>query len=236
MKNKRNSAPLVLIGIVFLATVLLRGLNIFHAVIVSDVAYPDALVKAVGIVHDACMLAVYGVSLSLIVYCGWNISFKSALKASGCFTAIVFADRLFCFCYDLVTSNIAWRDKNTVATALTWLGIDFAYFAVTYFAAAFISGRAKAKSLSGKKKKNFYSSLVASALVLTALRLVSQIAVCVRFVLEFGSPTATEYAQMAGDILLVIFKYGVLVFAFSFAGYLILDKKMRLDGKINENN
>lgn len=239
MKNRKKfgTAAAWVCGVLLL-TVLLRLLNIYYSYIYFNVAYSDMYVKAVDIVHGVLLLASWGFSLSLIVYAGRRQSTGESLRAAGAFSAVVFADRLFCIIYDLASSNIAIKDKSTLTTAAVWLSVDFLYFAVTYFASAFITRAAVKRYREKKRGVSFCGCLAASASVLTLLKLISQLAVCIGFIAEYDDLTATEYAQMAGDILLVVIKYGFGVFAFSLAGYLILNKIAREEknGVNNENN
>ncbi len=205
-KNASRNFSTAAILIFFTATLLLRTVNIAYTryAELNEVSYLFGEIYSFA--KATAVTLTYAFAVSSIFF---------AVRENGCgrmfpavaFCGVIIADRTFCLVWDLATSNITLGERKTLANAVRWLFADAAYFAVLFFAAAFIAfgfclterGRIPAKEL-------FISSGV-----LTVLQLVSRVVICIQFMVEYNDITATEYAQMAGDVLLVILRYGVFM-------------------------
>lgn len=229
MKPKKSMLPLVCAALFFVMTAGLRALNIHAAIAASDVAYSNGYVNTIDTLHDIAALLAYGFSAATVIY-SFGIGGKaSAFKTAAAMSAVVLADRGFCLAYDIATSNINIRETGTLSTAITWLAVDFLFFAAMYFGGAFISSLISAK----KREEGFpLASLGATVGIMTVLQLVSQLVICVQFFLEYDDVTATEKAQMAGDILWVLVEYGGILAAFAMISYIFISF---LHGKLVKN-
>ncbi|MBE6562843.1 MAG: hypothetical protein E7660_03810 [Ruminococcaceae bacterium] len=219
MKPKKSMVPLVCAVLFLVMTAGLRALNIHAAIAASDVAYSNSYVNTIDTLHDIAVLLAYGFSAAAVVYsCGIK-GRKGAVGTAAMMSAVVLADRVFCLVYDIATSNINIRETGTLSTAITWLAIDFLFFAAMYFGGAFISSLISAK----RREEGFpLASLGATVGIMTVLQLVSQLVICVQFFLEYDDVTATEKAQMAGDILWVLVEYGGILAAFAMISYILM--------------
>lgn len=206
VKNLNRDFLLLAVLIFFAATALLRAVNILFVRFSTqnDVAY---LVSEIYSFAKATAVTVsYAFAISAIFF-AVKKNGKLKISAPCGFFAVIFADRLFCLVWDLATSNITLGEKNTLADAVRWLLTDVLYFAAAFFAAALIA------RLSCTPERNISSAkgIMFSSGVLAVLQLISRVVICIQFMAEYDDVTATEYSQMAGDVLLVILRYGIFM-------------------------
>ncbi len=224
MKTEKRLLPLICAAVFLLVTAGLRFFNIFIASATADVTYSDSFVRTLDTVHDILVLGAYGFSAAVVVYTCKKWCRTLSLKAAALMSGVVLADRVFCFVYDVATSNINIREEGTVSTAITWLLVDFLFFAAMYFAGAFLTSVIERKSMEAAEKDNSFPlfSIGATVGVMTVLQLASQIVICVQFFMEYDDVTATEKAQMLGDILWILVEYGGILAAFAMIFYALL--------------
>lgn len=226
MKPKKRCMLIVNTVLFFVATALLRAFNIYVTSIAADVAYDGNFVRMLDTAHDVLLLIAYGFSIATVIFCGAELSKKTALKAASFMSMVVFFDRAFCLIYDIAVSGINIRETNTIITAVSWLTVDFLFFVCMYFGGAFIS---VFKGLSLKKGRDSEADgsdrngnitdaasfpigkTMAACSIMTVLQLASQLVICIQFFLEYDDVTVTEKTQMVGDILWVIVEYAGLL-------------------------
>lgn len=232
MRSRKNTVFLICAAFFLLGIAALRGFNIYISKIHSDVMYEDAFVIAMDIIHDVLTLVFYGLSVATVAYGARVYGYKKSLLSATLMSIVILADRIFCIIYDLAVSNITVLEKQTLSTAVTWLAIDFAFFAIMYFAGATVSSSIEA----GREKKGiesrgiFFGGIAVTAGIMTVLQLISQLIICVQFFMEYDDVTATEIAQMAGDILRIIVEYGGIVAGAAIGFYALIslfDKKIK---------
>ncbi len=216
-KNLNRDFLLSAVLIFFTATVLLRAVNILFVRFAaqSDVSY---LVSEIYSFLKATAVTVsYAFAISVIFF-AVRENGKLKISAPCGFFAVIFADRLFCLVWDLVTSNITAGEKKTLTDAVLWLLTDVLYFAVAFFAAALIARL----SCAPERNISFVKGIMLSSGVLTVLQLISRVVICIQFMAEYDDVTATEYSQMAGDVLLVILRYGIFMGGVATAFYWLI--------------
>lgn len=218
MNSAKKHVPFVTFAVFFLAVALLRAFNIYVTSIAADVAYDGNFVRFLDTVHDVLLLAAYGFSVASVLYCGQTVSKMRSFTAAGLMCFTVFADRAFCLAYDIAVSGINVREKNTLSTAITWLIVDFLFFACMYIVAALIS-----KGNSQNEKTAFpLGRILVSCGAMTVLQLISQAVICVQFFIEYDDVTVTEKTQMLGDILWVLVEYGGILSLAAAVFYVII--------------
>lgn len=159
-----------------------------------------------------------------------KLSCRSGIAAAFCFSLVILADRTFCFIWDLATEAILFGEKNTVLNAVLWLSVDCLFFGILFFASVYITIMIDKRKMYEKSGIPLLEIVLSSA-VLTFLELLSKVIICIQFMIEYDDVTVTEYMQMAGDILLVILRYGFFMSAVSIFMYRILDKLAKKDDK-----
>ena len=224
MKQKKSRFPLVCALVFLVLAAGLRALNIHAAIAASDVAYSNGYVNTVDILHDVAVLFAYGFSAAAVVYSCVTGGRKGAFGSAAMMSTVVFADRASCLVYDIITSNINIRETNTLSTAVSWLAVDFLFFAAMYFGGALVSSLIFAKK--GTEGLPL-GSLGATVGIMTVLQLASQLVICVQFFMEYDDVTATEKAQMAGDVLWVLVEYGGILAAFAMISYVLTSRLHR---------
>ena len=222
--GKKSNTPSVLIYslVLFAAlTALTRALNIAVYLPSLTEKVPIWVPITLDIIHDVLIISSYAFAISLTVFSVRALKNSALVCASVC-TAVIFADRAFCLVWDIASSNISVGEKRAFSDAVTWLLIDVVFFAVTFFASAIITGFINKKNGDDANELLPIKEAVFSSLVLTLLQLSSKAVICIQFMMAYDDVTATEYAQMAGDILLVILKYGVFMSGVAVFAYRIL--------------
>lgn len=223
MKNKR-ARTVILTSLFFFAAslALLRGLNIYHVSIYNDIIYTDGFVNAVNIVHDILFLALYGFSVGCVFAVCRSFGKRSAWITAGVMIICKIADSVFSILWDITGGAIGADDAAKILTASEFAAFDAAILMLTYLAAivscsAFIKKEKNTEQSgaeAGKTKTGGY--LIIPVAVMTVLQLISPIVSCIQFFAEYGAPTSVEAAQMAGDILLTVLKYGIAMYGFVF--------------------
>lgn len=208
MDKKKNTVLLGIIS-VFVLVIINRALSIVYAVISSDIVYSDSLVSAVYYAREVLELVIFGFALACIVS-GLR---EKAFVSWAVLSAVFLLDGVFCFVYDIAFGNISLIDSATMGNALFGISMELVCLSLPLLLAALF-----------KRKDKIRHGFGAAVAAETVLRLIPQLIICIDFMTEYDDITATEYAQMAGDLLLVLIKWGVVASIFAVFGCLILGK------------
>lgn len=221
MENKKagtvTAASLIIFAVSLAA---LRGLNIYYVYIYNDITYADGFVHAVNILHDVLLLAAYGYSVGGVIALHRAFGKKSAWISAAVMILVKICDSVFSIVWDVTGGAIGADETEKILTASEFAALDTAIFAFTYIAAiAAVTAYIKKRTKQGEtddKTIGIGTYLIIPVSVMTVLELISPIISCIRFFVEYGAPTSLEASQMAGDVLLIVLKYGIVMYGFVF--------------------
>ena len=224
----------VLYVLIFAAAVFgARALDIFHAAADADVTYTDAEASALG----AAQVILFSLALAFagaVVICAASfISRRAPYAFALSFSCVIFLDRAFYTVYCVLTREIAF---SASAGALPYVEVfaETLLIAASFFVCAAYSARRPEKVEAFPYVKCgavFCGALTLSELALTAFG-------AIRFFAEYDDVTTAETLSVVTDLLTVVLKYGVAMFAAvfffcalqRFAGR----RKNRGDGRFSE--